>query len=235
MRPAALVMAKAPVPGRVKTRLAATVGDDAAAALAYAALLDTLDACEVLGPERCYLALADDLGEVDPPLALMRRAGVDDTVPLTERLAAWTVVPQHGDGLGERIARAHADVHAAVGGGPVVQVGMDTPHVDPATLLEVAEVSLSPRPVLGPADDGGWWVLASTTADDVRGLGSVPMSSPDTGAATLAMLRRAGHDVAIARAMRDVDQHEDAEHVARQAPTTRFARVWRALSEERPS
>lgn len=218
-RPVALVMAKVPVAGQVKTRLAASVGDENAAWLAHAALLDTVDACEgAFGANRCYLALAGDLGELDRNVAER----------LQSRLRGWTVLGQRGTGFGERLERAHRDVHERTGAA-VVQIGMDTPHVEATVLTRVGELARPSRPVLGLARDGGWWVLASTSATDVDGLRHVTMSSPQTGQATLGLLRSADLPVALAPQMRDVDDAADAEHVAASAPHTRFARTWHAL------
>ncbi|HSE69714.1 MAG TPA: DUF2064 domain-containing protein [Nocardioidaceae bacterium] len=213
--PVVLVVAKAPVPGRVKTRLAASEGAEGAARLALAALLDTLEVCElVFGVHRCHLALDGDLEQV---------TGID----LEARLDGWTLHRQRGEELGERIANAHRDVHLAAGA-PVVQLGMDTPHVSAAVLAGVADrVTRTRRPVLGLAADGGWWVLATGTADDVHGLEAVPMSTPETGRATLALLHRTAGDVADAPVIRDVDEVSDAEDAAALAPQTRFARAWR--------
>jgi glycosyltransferase A (GT-A) superfamily protein (DUF2064 family) len=123
-QPVALVMAKVPVAGQVKTRLAATVGHEQAARLALAALLDTLEVCEqAFGAGCLYLALTGDLDELD---RAPRRQ-------LTGRLESWRLLAQRGRGLGERLEHAHADVHRAAAA-PVVQVGMDTPHLDPAVL-----------------------------------------------------------------------------------------------------
>jgi glycosyltransferase A (GT-A) superfamily protein (DUF2064 family) len=215
-----LVMAKVPVAGRVKTRLAASVGNEHAAWLAHAALLDTLDACErVFGTGRRYLALAGDLDELEPDLAER----------LKSRLDGWTVLAQRGADLAERLEHAHRDVHEDTGA-PVVQIGMDTPHVDATVLALVGELAARSRSVLGLARDGGWWVLASTSAADVSGLRDVVMSAPNTGQATLQLLRSAGRDVALAPVMRDVDDAADAEHVAASAPQIRFARTWCALT-----
>jgi uncharacterized protein len=218
--PVVLVMAKAPVEGRVKTRLAASVGDEHAARLACAALLDTLDVCEeAFGAGACHLAMAGDLEEVHPREARQ----------LDGRLDGWTVLAQRGSGFGERLENAHRDVHA-MAGAAVVQIGSDTPQVEATVLGQVASRAAPGAPVLGLAHDGGWWVLASATASDVAGLRRVPMSAPDTGRATLGLLTSGGAAVVLAPTMRDVDDATDAALVAAHAPQTRFARTWRTLT-----
>jgi glycosyltransferase A (GT-A) superfamily protein (DUF2064 family) len=211
--PAVLVMAKAPVAGRVKTRLGVSVGDDVAAELAAACILDTLDACEQVFSD-CHLALAGDLA-----------TAVQHDV-LRERLVPWTVHPQRGGGFAERLANAHLDV-ARAARAPVVQIGMDTPHVSGAQLADVsARVGGETDAVLGRADDGGWWVLAVTHPRFAAGLGSVEMSTDRTYDDTLAALHAAGARVAGAAVLRDVDTLGDADLAAAAAPTTRFARLW---------
>jgi len=210
-------MAKVPIPGQVKTRLAATEGPVRAAQLATAALLDTLAVCEdVFGSGRRHIWFAGDLAELRDPV-------------LVARLRSWAVHRQWGTGLGERIANSHRALHRTAGG-PVVQIGMDTPHATAAVLDSVATMAATLRPVLGLAADGGWWVLATGAASQVDGLDRVPMSTAQTGRLTWELLRRGG-EVAAAPTMRDVDEEADAEHVAALAPLTRFARAWRARSE----
>ncbi len=139
-----MVMAKAPVAGLSKTRLAATIGDDAAADVAAASLLDTLDAATAaVGADRCVLALAGDLSSG-------ARAS-----EIRAALAGWQVIDQRGDGFDERLALAHRDA----GPGPLLQIGMDTPQVTPALLHDAAAGLADHTTVLGAADDGGWWVL----------------------------------------------------------------------------
>lgn len=210
-----LVMAKAPVPGQVKTRLAVTEGEQRAARLAASALLDTFDVCEsVFAPGRRFVALSGNLG-----------LAVDQGI-LRKRLLTWTVLAQRGTHLGERIVNAHKDVHARRAS-PVVQIGMDTPHLTTAVLRQVARtVEGTGQPVLGMAADGGWWVLASALGSDVEGLEQVPMSDPRTGILTRRMLQDAGRSVAAAPVLRDVDVLTDARMAARAAPHTRFAREW---------
>lgn len=217
-----LVLAKAPVVGEAKTRLGAEVGSRAAAELAAASLLDTIDACAgFFGPDNCILALAGDLGEaVEAPA-------------LEHALAGWTVLPQRGAGLAERIIGAHQDA-AATGAGPLVQIGMDTPQVSAVHLEAVtAPLGDGTDAVLAPAEDGGWWALAVTGPGWLGGLADVPMSAPTTGADTRAALLAAGARVVTGPTLADVDTAAAAESVAALAPAGRFARVWRARQPRR--
>ena len=207
-----LVVAKAPVAGQVKTRLGARIGAEAAAGLAAAALLDTIDACRAAGVEG-HLSLAGDLSEaVDGPA-------------ITAALDGWTISPQRGDGFAERLVQAHRDA----GPGLVVQIGMDTPQVDAAALLAVAEAMDRHDAVLGPADDGGWWVLARRDPEALRHVAQVQMSTDTTFIDTQHALEQAGCTVGSVAAMTDVDTVADAELVAQLAPHTRFARAWHGL------
>jgi uncharacterized protein len=207
--PTLLLVAKAPVPGLVKTRLAADVGEATATAVAAAALLDTIDACtQAVGPDRCRLALSGDLAEA--------LRGDEIRTALT----GWTVAPQRGSGLGERLANAHAEVS-----GPVVQIGMDTPQVTPAGLLAVADGLDAADAVLAPAEDGGWWALALRDPSAAAALRDVPMSTQETYAATRSALEGLGLRVAAGERLRDVDHLADVAPVAAAAPQTRFAMV----------
>lgn len=207
--PMLLLVAKAPVPGLVKTRLAADVGEAAATDVAAAALLDTIEACTLaVGRERCRLALSGDV-------AAGFRAD-----EIWAALDGWTIFPQRGNGLGERLANAHADVT-----GPVVQIGMDTPQVTPAGLLAVARRLNEADAVLAPAEDGGWWALALRDPAAADALVDVPMSTPETYAATRSALERRGLRVAAGDRLRDVDHLSDVAPVAAAAPHTRFAAV----------
>ena len=218
MRPAvALVVAKAPVPGEAKTRLGRVVGAELAADLAAAAWLDTVEACvSAFGVGRCHLALTGDL------------ARAARSAELTEAISGWTVHEQRGEGFAERLRHAHDDA-AAAAGAPVVQVGMDTPQLEPRHLLEVGSLLRDEADaVLGPADDGGWWLLGVGGPHLLAHLSDVPMSTADTGRLTQVALEKAGAHVVPTESLRDVDEPDDAEAVARLAPQTRFARAWQA-------
>lgn len=201
-----LVVAKAPVPGLAKTRLAVTVGFEMAAVIAAAALLDTLDAVLATPVSARVVALTGDLDEVH------------DSAALRARLAEFTVVEQRGDSFAERLAHAHVDAAAAVGDRPILQIGMDTPQVTADLLARCAQTLLAAEAVLGPARDGGWWLLGVRTATMADCLREVPMSRDDTGALTRKALQDRGISVIMVDELADVDTAADVETVRRCCP-----------------
>jgi rSAM/selenodomain-associated transferase 1 len=209
-----LVVAKAPEPGRAKTRLAATVGDRVAAEIAAAALLDTLDAVAATPVAARLVALTGDLDAAANPVELHRR------------LASFTVIQQRGNNFGDRLANAHAD---AADAHPVLQIGMDTPQITAELLTRCARRLLSSQAVLGPARDGGWWVLGLQSPAAAECLRRVPMSRPDTGELTYKALRDEGVDVTSVELLADFDVVDDIAAVrAACDPASRFAQVTRA-------
>jgi hypothetical protein len=211
-----LVVAKAPVPGLAKTRLAASVGDQGAADIAAAALLDTLDAVTASPVHGRVVALTGDLATA---------SGGDE---IRARLADFTVVGQRGANFAERLANAHLD--AATDCLPVLQIGMDTPQVTAELIAECAHALARAPAVLGMARDGGWWVLGVADPAMADCLRTIPMSRSDTGAVTLAALRDTGIDVDMVAELADVDTVDDVDAVRRAcAPGSRFARVTQAV------
>lgn len=210
-----LVVAKAPVPGLAKTRLAARLGDEAAAEIAAAALLDTLDAVDSTPVSSRVVAMT---GELD------RACRADE---IRARLASFTVIGQRGEDFADRLANAHAD---AADGRPVLQIGMDTPQVGPGLLADCARTLLTAPALLGMARDGGWWVLGVADAASADCLRDVPMSQSDTGAVTLAALRDTGLHVTLVEELHDVDSVDDIPLVrAACRSTSRFAHVTREV------
>lgn len=209
-----LLVAKAPVAGHAKTRLGAVIGYDAAADLAAAALLDTLEAAAAAFPGACFLALEGDLGMASR------------SAELVAAVVGWQVFDQAGTTFGERLAHAHG-VLADTGPGPVLQIGMDTPQVSGALLRQTAAgLTEGHDVVLGPAEDGGWWALGLADPRRAAALVQVTMSAPTTYAETVQVLSSPGTDVRVGPILRDVDTAADAALVARLAPQTRFARAW---------
>ena len=189
-----LVIAKQPVPGRVKTRLVPPCTHQQAAALAEAALADTLRTVLMAPAARRVLVLDGEPGPWLPP--------------------GFDIVPQCGGPLDERLAAAFAAVR-----GPALLIGMDTPQVTPDLLAVDWQAADA---VFGPAADGGFWALGLREPDPAL-LRGVPMSTSATGAIQRARLVAAGLRVAELPQLRDVDTAADALAVARQAPQTRFA------------
>jgi uncharacterized protein len=206
--PELLVLAKAPVPGRSKTRLAPAFGAHGAAELAAAALQDTLEAVAAAPAGRRVLVLDGDLTSSPFEVA----------VPV-----GFEVVPQVAGGHGARIAAALGDCQA-----PAVLIGMDTPQLRPG-LLELAP---GHDAWLGRAEDGGWWALGLREPDRfaAAALEGVPMSTGRTGAAQAERLAGLGLRVGRLASLRDVDEPDDAVVVASQAPGTRFAAVHARLT-----
>jgi rSAM/selenodomain-associated transferase 1 len=202
-----LVIAKEPVAGRVKTRLCPPCTPGEAAALASAALADTLAAASrTVRAARRVLVLDGDGGDWIPP--------------------GFDVVAQRGDGLAARLDAAFADA-----GGPALLIGMDTPQVTPA-LLDAGIAALDGAPaVLGAALDGGYWAIGLRRRDPAVFRG-VPMSVATTAVVQRVRLAALGLPTAILPPLRDVDTFADARAVAAEAPGSRFAEAFRALLAE---
>lgn len=211
-----LLIAKAPVPGRVKTRLCPPCTPEQAATLAAAALADTLAVVRATPVARRVVAF-----DGDPSLA---------------DLSGLEVIAQRGDGLGERLANAFAGAMCGVAGSlPTLLIGMDTPQLDVA-LLTSALAALDEAPaVLGMSTDGGWWALGLHDPSHAEVLADVPMSRADTGARTGAALSAKGIRWAALPELSDVDTFDDACRVAAAAPGSRFARELAALRGARPT
>jgi rSAM/selenodomain-associated transferase 1 len=201
-----LVLAKEPAPGRVKTRLSPPCTLEEAAAVARAALLDTLDTVLALDLPTT-LVIDGDPGSWVPP-------GIES-------------VPQRGRGLDERLAAAFEDA-----GAPGVLVGMDTPQMTPDLLSGAVESlwRVGTDSVLGRAEDGGWWCIGLRRADPAVFLG-VPMGTSFTGAVQLRRLRTLGLRCVQLPRLRDVDGFEDAVAVAAGIPGSRFASTVLPIAE----
>ncbi|MBL7620234.1 DUF2064 domain-containing protein [Frankia sp. AgB1.8] len=198
-----LVVAKEPVPGRVKTRLTPPFTSAQAAAVAESAIADTLTA--VRG-----LARVPGLGPVRPVLVLDGAVGAWLRVPIE-------VIPQGEGPFDARLAAAFDAVT-----GPTLLIGMDTPQVTATLLADACRTLAHVDAVLGPAADGGWWALGLRRPDG-RLLRGVATSRPDTGARQRERLDHAGLRVATLPVLRDVDTVADADAVAQLVPHGRFA------------
>jgi glycosyltransferase A (GT-A) superfamily protein (DUF2064 family) len=218
-----IVVAKEPLPGRVKTRLSPPYSPAQAAELATAAIADTLHAVEQT------VSQAWEHGwEVEPILVLDGHPGAWLRPLCTSEQIR--VLPQRQGGLDVRLAAAFDDATGTSPGSPALLIGMDTPQLTSALLLDALDMLVSPRTeaVLGLADDGGWWSLGLRRPDRSLLLG-VPMSTAHTGRDQYVRLVSAGLRVGLLPVMRDVDDADDAAHVCAQAPASRFAAAISAM------
>lgn len=200
-----IVLAKAPIPGRAKTRLCPPCTPEEAARLAEAALVDTLAAVMRTHAVRPLLVLEGPPGDWVPD-------GLE-------------VVAQQGDGLDERIVAAFAAAD-----GPALLVGMDTPQITDVIIRDAVGLLMAhgTDAVLGECEDGGFWALGHRAFRAELTLG-VPMSTDRTGAIQRQRLVGHGQRVGTLPILRDVDTMDDALAVAEQAPTTRFGATLAAL------
>jgi rSAM/selenodomain-associated transferase 1 len=143
-----VVMAKYPVPGTVKTRLAARVGAERACAL-YRAFLADIGARFSAGPWQLVWA-------VTPPDA--------DLAPFVG--AAGREIAQEGEELGERMRRCFARLFGE-GARAVVMIGADAPHIGEDAVAAAFAALADHAAVMVPARDGGYCLLGLRAAHDV--------------------------------------------------------------------
>lgn len=195
------IVAKAPVPGQVKTRMSPPCSPEEAAGLAAAALADTLAAAMASGADRVVVALDGPPGEWIPP-------GIE-------------VIAQADGPLGDRLERIWMTV-----GTPGFQIGMDTPQLTSADLDDALERLTRPDidATLGLAHDGGWWGVGFARPAEGIFYG-VPMSHPRTGRLQLERLTELGLRVDLLPTRRDADDFDDAMAIAAECPGSRFAQA----------
>jgi len=217
-----LVLAKEPVPGRVKTRLQAEFSPAEAASLAACAIADTLDALRASRAARKVLVWDGNPHpwNLEFECAAQARGSLNDRLEAAFRIA-----------LGREC-------------GSALLIGMDTPQVT-ATLLDADWQGADA--VLGLAEDGGFWAIGLRSRDPGGSGGGppgidtdpgpvfadIPMSTDRTGAAQLARLDALGLSVRLLPPLRDVDLPADAEHVASLHPWLSFSRRHRAIVDTR--
>jgi hypothetical protein len=189
-RDALAVIAKEPVAGLAKTRLVPALGETGAARAAAAMLADTLTAVRASGadPWLCFTPLEarERLGRLAPGFGLLAQAPGD---------------------LGDRLAACLAGLLRA-GADRVAIVGADTPHIPVASYRRAFALLDEAVLVLGPALDGGYYLVAAKASRPELFVG-VPMGTEVVLAATLTRAARGGLRVALLPPLRDLDRVED--------------------------
>ncbi len=193
-------MARAPVPGRCKTRLAPLLGAAGAACLYEAMLRDSLDAFASVGASRLVaLAAPEDSGV----------AALRSIAP-----AEWDVAAQEGNDLGERLANATATLGA--GGNVVALASSDSPTAPIGPMREALAALRGPRrALLGPCDDGGYYLIA-LTSPVLEVFQGIRWGTPDVLGATRARCRELSLELRELPQSYDIDEPNDVNRLRRE-------------------
>ncbi|MEZ5303078.1 MAG: TIGR04282 family arsenosugar biosynthesis glycosyltransferase [Verrucomicrobiales bacterium] len=195
-----LVFLKAPVAGKVKTRLAAGIGPERATAVYRELVARTLANLPPGEPVRI---------QFDPPGSEAAIRGW-----LAPHLAATDAEfrPQSAGDLGARLEKAFDDAFAD-GASRVAAIGTDCPDVTPAVFGEAWRALADHDAVFGPADDGGYYLIALRKPCPTLFRG-IPWSAPDTLAASLQNARASGIAAAVLdQKLCDIDDLASLEKV----------------------
>ena len=192
MREAAVaILAKAPVPGRVKTRLTPPLAPEEAARVARASLLATLRRFVPAAP--ASFALFID-GAVDPTIrALAAGLGVG-------------IFPQSEGDLGSRLRAAFGFLRGR-GAQVTLALGSDSPTLDPGRVSEAIDALKRHDLVVGPSEDGGYYLIG-TRGEQGAIFEEIPWSTPDVTSTTLERARRLGLSACVLPEWYDVDDPE---------------------------
>lgn len=202
-----LVFTRPPEPGRAKTRLIPTLGGEGAAAMHRALVERTIAVVR----EYCRAA---DAGSV------IRVAGEPRDMPISILGDAQRIIPQQGDGLGERLIHAF---HAAFAEGArrVMAIGTDCPELSVGRLAEAAAALERADVVIGPALDGGYYLIGMNQHQPEL-FREIAWGTDMVLRQTRIRARRLGLRVQLLPALSDIDEPEDLV-------------VWRRLGGTIPS
>ncbi|MFN3714961.1 MAG: TIGR04282 family arsenosugar biosynthesis glycosyltransferase [Alcanivoracaceae bacterium] len=192
--PAAIaVFARPPVAGQVKTRLAATVGDQRA--------LETY--------QRLLQLTVARVSEAGCPWMLFS-AGASTPLAALAVQAAGSFHLQEGEQLGERMIRALLVAHRVAR--RVILIGCDCPALTGAHLQQALAALEEHEVVVGPAEDGGFWLLGSSAAarwQDTGLLSGVPYGGADALSRTCERLQQQGSISTMLPLLWDLDTEAD--------------------------
>lgn len=197
---ALVVMARYPLPGTTKTRLARTLGDKETRKLYQAFLIDLAN----------HFASTDcDLYWAYTPAAIDYTAFIDTLVP--HLAGASRSFPQQGTDFAARLLHAFQWTRQQ-GYASTILIGSDSPHVTRELVSQAREALQEANVVLGPADDGGYYLIAMREPHDV--FSDIPMSTSAVTALTLARATRLGLTTRLIEPLFDVDEYTDLLRLA---------------------
>lgn len=192
---ALIVLARYPEPGRTKTRLARVIGNEQAAMLYKAFLVDL--AQRFARPEF-------NLHWAYTPAERNFEALMAEAVP--EQRAAMSLFPQNGDDFGARLLHAFQHVHAG-SFERIILIGSDSPQVSTQAIKDAYQALDAADIVLGPADDGGYYLIGMHKPHDV--FSGITMSTPLVLQQTIEKAQRQGLHVRLIEQLFDIDEVAD--------------------------
>ena len=208
------VMAKAPIPGEVKTRLTPPLTQEQATEFYRALLLDQLDHLAALDSADLYVAFSPS------------NAG-----PLIESLlpAGYGSFPQYDGDLGSRMGGVFAELWRR-GHGSSIVIGSDLPPVPLGTLHEGFQyLSTGRQVVLGPSRDGGYYLIGMNHPSPEL-FSNMTWSHERVLTETKAKLARLGLDFRLLAEWFDIDTSKDMEHLQTIVDPTTGASMKRTLA-----
>jgi len=203
-----MLFIKAPVPGRVKTRLAAVLGNETTLELYRSFCLDMLETIDASCREVVVFH--------DPPDA-------------REMVVRWLgkerrCHPQQGADLGERMENAFRSAFSS-NASRAILIGSDLPDLPSAVLAEALDALERNDAVIGPALDGGYYLIGLRKApfrpEVFRG---IPWSTSVVFDQTMRILARSGYRVHLLPRWQDVDRIDDLLELYERSRGTAFER-----------
>jgi len=206
---ALVIMARYPQIGTTKTRLARTIGPEETARLYRAFLTDLAHK---------FANWEYDLHWAYSPAGVDYQAFIATLAP--SLTGYMTCFPQQGTDLGARLRHVFLWTQER-GFGRTIVIGSDSPHIGLASIAHAEQALDEADIVLGPADDGGYYLIAMRQSYDV--FSGIPMSTSLVTRMTMEMAQRQGLTVQLIEPLFDVDELPDLLRLAQvlEADSTR--------------
>jgi rSAM/selenodomain-associated transferase 1 len=211
--PVVALFVRVPIPGQVKTRLAAVLGDD--------------NACEL------YQAMVTDIfSNILPgayPIYLFHDGKESRALPEAWVTASARVITQKGETIGARMASAF-EYCFAENLKKVILIGSDIPELDAAIIAKASEALASHDAVITPVADGGYCLIGLQCERYRRGIfEGIPWSTDQVLRVTLQRFKEYKMSVSLQSALHDIDTMDDVQKYC-QKPLAQARATNRVLS-----
>lgn len=214
-----LVFARVPELGKVKTRLAASLGDERALAVYRAMLRDLLQS----------------IGRPAPGLeieVMWAPTAVASAQTLEEAFGSFPIAMQTGATLGDRLAMAFSERFFFHRTEKIIAIGVDDPRLGRDLIEHAFSLLDSCEWVVGPAEDGGYYLIGCRAAAyDTDAFQGIEWGTSTVLGATMEKIRAFGNTVATLPVRSDIDVADDLQRFAAemngaQGELPRLLREW---------